>query len=110
MLPDIDFNATELTMLLWKSWPDLILYDAPSEAKGINNAPPADSIWCRLLSCILGDVGHPHLFLVDLLHVLTGLPTFPLPSGFHFKVYLNVSVARFAACGLSKAIPVLLSQ
>ena len=48
--------------------------------------------------------------LVDLLHVLTGLPTFPLPSGFHFKVCLNVSVARFAACGLSKTIPVLLSQ
>ena len=47
---------------------------------------------------------------VDLLQVLTGLPTFPLPSGFHFKVCLIVSVARFAVCGLSETISALLSQ
>ena len=49
-------------MLRSKSWLDLIVFDAPGGAKGINNAPPEDSVWCHLLSCVPGDVSHLHLF------------------------------------------------
>ena len=48
---------------------------------------------------------------VDLLHVLTGLPNFLWPCGFHSsRPASSFQWLVYAACGLSKTISVLLSQ